>query len=73
MSDSRGEGGFKMTPKNWTLEGKNWTWGGRGEVKNDPKKSDIILGRSLTFVDENLPNLTREEHLYETPTKTNVI
>ena len=30
-------------------------------------------GRSLTFVDENLPNLTREEHLYETPTKTNVI
>ena len=62
-----------MTPKNWTLEGKNWTLGGRGEVKNDPKKSDIIHGRSLTFVDENLPNLTREEHLYETPTKTNVI
>ena len=38
-----------------------------------PKKSDIVNGRSLTFVDENLPNLTREEHLYETPTKTNVI
>ena len=65
--------GFKMTPKNWTLEGKKWTLRGRGEIKNDPKKSNIILGRSLTFVDENLPNLTREEHLYETPTKTNVI
>ena len=51
MSDSRGEGGFKMTPKNWTLEGKNWTLGGRGEVKNDPKK---IRHNSWTF-----PNICR--------------
>ena len=30
MSDFRGGGGSKMTQKNWTLEGKNWTIGGRG-------------------------------------------
>ena len=47
--------------------------GGLEESQKWPKKLDIIHGRSLTFVDENLPNLTREEHLYETPTKTNVI
>ena len=28
MSDFRGEEGSKMTPKNWTLEGKNRTLGG---------------------------------------------
>ena len=43
MSDFRGRGGrSKMTPKNWIIEGKNWIKGGRGGVKNDPKKSDII-------------------------------
>ena len=35
-----------MTSKNWTLEGKNWTWGGGG-VKNHQKLSDIIYVRSL--------------------------
>ena len=40
-----------MTPKNWTLGGKNWTFfcvfffGGEG-IKNDPQKSHIIYGRS---------------------------
>ena len=32
-----------MTPKNWILEKR--TWGG----KNDPKKSEIIYGRSLIY------------------------
>ena len=41
MSDFRGEEGFKMTPKNQIIEGKNRIKGGRG-VKNDSKKSDII-------------------------------
>ena len=27
MSDFRGDGESEMTPKNWTLEGKNWTLG----------------------------------------------
>ena len=30
MSDFRGDGGSEITPKNWTLEGKNRTLGGRG-------------------------------------------
>jgi hypothetical protein len=35
MSDFRGggAGGSKMTPKNRTLEGKNWTLGGEGWSK----------------------------------------
>ena len=33
MSDFRGDEGSKITPKNWTLEGKCRTLGG-GEVKN---------------------------------------
>ena len=41
MSDFRGGGGSKMTPKNWIIEGKNRIKGG-GVVENDPKKSDII-------------------------------
>ena len=36
-----------MTPKNWTLEGKNRTLGGEGGVKNRQKLSDIIYVRSL--------------------------
>ena len=35
-----------MTQKNRTLEGKNWTLGGRG-VKNRRKSLDIIYARSL--------------------------
>ena len=31
-----------MTPKNQTLEGKNWTLGGERGVKNCRKLSDII-------------------------------
>lgn len=62
-----------MTLENRTLEGKiRHQAGKRGGAKMTPEKQDIIYGRSLTFVDENLPNLTREEHLYETPTKTNL-
>lgn len=41
MSDFRGGGGSKMTPKNWISEGKNRIKGGGG-IKNDSKKSDII-------------------------------
>ena len=45
MSDFRGGGwGSEMTPKNWTLEGKNRTLGGMGGQKS----SDIIYGCSLT-------------------------
>jgi hypothetical protein len=33
MSDFRGEGGSKMTPKNWIIEGKNRIKGGRGGKK----------------------------------------
>ena len=44
MSDFRGDGGSEMIPKNRTLEGKNWTLGGDGEVKNCQKLSDIING-----------------------------
>ena len=36
-----------MTPKNRIIEGKNWIKGRGGGVENDPKKSDIIYGRSL--------------------------
>ena len=38
-----GDGGSEMTPKNWTLEGKNRTLGEIGGQKS----SDIINGRSL--------------------------
>ena len=31
-----------MTPKIWIIEGKNRIKEGGREVKNDPKKSDII-------------------------------
>ena len=36
MSDFRGgwPGGFEMTPKHWTLEGKNRTLGGMGVQKS---------------------------------------
>ena len=34
MTDFRGDGGSEMTPKNRTLEGKNWTIAGDGGVKN---------------------------------------
>ena len=49
MSDFRWDGGFEMTPKNWTLEGKNRTLGGWG-VKNHQKSSDIIYGCSLSHI-----------------------
>ena len=41
MSDFRGGGGSKMTPKNRIIEGKNRIKDGRG-VKNYSKKSDTI-------------------------------
>ena len=44
MSDYRRMGGSEMTPKNWTLKGKNWTLGWDGGVKNRQKSSDIIYG-----------------------------
>ena len=47
MSDFRGEGGSKMTPKYRTLEGR----GG----KSGHKSSDIIYGRSLTVFIITLP------------------
>ena len=47
MSDFRGGGGSKMTPKNRIIEGKNRIKGGRGGQKW-PKKSDIIYACSLT-------------------------
>ena len=34
MSDFTGDGGSEMTPKNWTLEGKNWMSGADVRVKN---------------------------------------
>ena len=42
MSDLKGEGGSKMTPKNRTLEDKNRALGGR-RVKNDQKKIEHHL------------------------------
>ena len=53
MSDFRGGGGSKMTPKNRIIEGKNQIKGGRGGVENDPKKSDIIYAWSLLYVFSN--------------------
>ena len=50
MSDFRGGGGSKITQKNRTLEGKNWTLGGGGGVKNRRKSSDIIYARSLMLL-----------------------
>ena len=47
MSDFRGVGGSKMTPKNRIIEGKNWIKGEGGGVKNDSEKSDIIHACSL--------------------------
>ena len=56
MSDFRGEGESKMTPKNRIIEGKNRIKGGeasRGGVKNDSKKSDIIYAWShMTIVSD---------------------
>ena len=49
-------GGSKVTQTNWTLEGKNRTLGGRRGVKNHPKISDIIYGRSLS---KNVPHNVR--------------
>ena len=43
MSDFRGDGGSEMTPKNRTLEGKNWTLGGMGG-QSCQKSSDIMNG-----------------------------
>ena len=44
MSDFRGEGwGSKMTQKNRTLEGKNWTLGGdRGSKINKKRRTSFI-------------------------------
>ena len=42
ISDFRGGGGSKITPKNRTLEGKNRTLGGRGG-----QKSSQIVGHHL--------------------------
>ena len=44
MSDFRGDGGSEMTPKNQTLEGKNWTLGGEGGSK-------IVKNRRTSFMD----------------------
>ena len=41
MFDLRGDGGSEMTPKNWTLEGKNRTLGGG---MGGQKSLDIIYG-----------------------------
>ena len=43
MPDFRGGGGSKMTPKNRTLEGKNWALGGGG----GGQKSSKIVGHHL--------------------------
>ena len=45
MSDFRGGGGSKMTPKNRTLEGKNRTLGGEG----GQKLSKIVGHHLCTF------------------------
>ena len=43
MSDFRGGGGSKMTPKNRTLEGKNWTLEGE-------RGSKIVENRRTSFM-----------------------
>ena len=48
MSDFRGGGGSKMTPKNRIIEGKNRIKVGS---KNDSKKLDIIYEWSLIIFD----------------------
>ena len=50
MSDFRGEGGSKMTPKSRTLEGKNRTLGGRGG-----QKSSKIVGHHLCMFPNPVP------------------
>ena len=46
MSDFRGDGGgSEMTPKNRTLEGKNWTLGGNGGSK-------IVKNRRASFMND---------------------
>ena len=40
-------GGSEMTPKNLTLEGKNWTLGGDG-------RSKIVKNRRTSFMDDPL-------------------
>ena len=44
MSDFREDGGSKVTPKNRTLEGKNWTLGVDGGSK-------IVKNRQTSFMD----------------------
>ena len=39
-----------MTPKNWTLEGENWTLG--EGVKNDPKNWTSFMDVSLPYLPE---------------------
>ena len=52
MSSFRGGGGSKMTPKYRIIERKKiGLWGVEGGVKNDPKKSDIIYGCSLSMIE----------------------
>ena len=42
MSDSRGEGGSKMTPKNWIIEGKNRIKGGRGSKMTQKNRTSFM-------------------------------
>ena len=49
MSDFRGDGGSEITPKNWTLEGKNQTLGGMGGSK--------IVGHHLWMVPKAVAEL----------------
>ena len=47
MSDFRGGGGSEMTPKYWTLEGKNGTLRGDGVSK-------IVKNRQTALMDDPL-------------------
>ena len=49
MSDFRGEGGADMTPKNRTLECKNWTLGGMGG-----QKLSKIVGHHLWMIPKRM-------------------
>ena len=46
-----GDGVSEMTPKNRTLEGKNWTLGGM-EGQKSSKSSKIVKNRPTSFMDD---------------------
>ena len=52
MSDFRRDGEYEMTPKNWTLEGKNRTSGGnRTPLMDVPKPQFFIVFSDPFFHD----------------------